>query len=98
VIKILNKYPNLVLEISSHTDSKGDDASNMQLSEKRALAVVNYIISNSINIVSNGIDKKRVSGKGYGETKILNRCKNGIECNENEHKENRRTEFKFIKQ
>jgi len=90
VIVSLNQYPNLVLEISSHTDAVGNDDDNMQLSEKRVKTVVDYIISNKI-------DSKRVSGKGYGETKILNRCKNGVDCTEEEHKVNRRTEFKFIK-
>ncbi len=97
IIKALNKYPHLVLEISSHTDSNGDDASNMQLSEKRAQTVLNYIATNSRNIVADGVDPKRVSGKGFGETKILNRCKNGVTCSDEEHRENRRTEFKFIK-
>lgn len=90
VIVSLNQFPDLIVSISSLTDSRGDDASNLQLSERRAKTVVDYIISNEI-------DPKRVSGKGFGETKILNKCKNGIECTEEEHKVNRRTEFKFIK-
>lgn len=91
VIVSLNQFPNLSVLISSHTDSRGDDASNMQLSEKRAKIAVDYVISNDIA-------PKRVSGKGFGETKILNKCKNAIDCSEEEHKVNRRTEFKFIKQ
>lgn len=91
VIVSLNQYPNLNVFISAHTDSRGDDTSNLLLSEKRAKAAVDYMIAN-------GIDAKRVSGKGYGETMILNKCKNGIDCSEEEHKVNRRTEFKFIKQ
>ena len=90
VIVSLNQYPNLTVVISSHTDSRGDDASNLQLSDKRAKAAVDYIISN-------GINAKKVSGKGFGESMILNKCKNGVECTEEEHKVNRRTEFKFIK-
>ena len=90
VIVSLNQFPQLELEISSHTDSNGDDASNMQLSEMRAKAVVDYILSY-------GVEAKRVKGKGYGETMILNKCKNSVECSEEEHKLNRRTEFKFIK-
>ncbi len=62
----------------------------MQLSEMRAKAVVDYILSY-------GVEAKRVKGKGYGETMILNKCKNSVECSEEEHKLNRRTEFKFIK-
>lgn len=91
VITSLNQYPELKVEISSHTDSKGDDASNLLLSEKRAVVVVDYL-----NV--NNIDLSRVSGKGFGETKIINRCKNKVDCSEEEHKLNRRTEFKFIKQ
>lgn len=97
LIKALYKYNNLTLEISSHTDSNGDDANNMQLSEERAQTVVNYITTNSINIVEKGIDAKRISGKGLGESKIINRCTNGVSCYEEEHRQNRRTEFKFIK-
>lgn len=91
VLVSLNQYPNLMVIISAHTDSRGDDASNLQLSERRAKSSVDYLITN-------GIDPKRVTGKGFGETKILNKCKNSVECTEDEHKINRRTEFKFIKQ
>jgi outer membrane protein OmpA-like peptidoglycan-associated protein/N-acetylneuraminic acid mutarotase len=90
VIVSLNQYPGLTVAISSHTDSRGDDASNLQLSDKRAKAAADYIISNNISA-------KRVSGKGFGESMILNKCKNGVDCTEEEHKVNRRTEFKFIK-
>lgn len=90
VVVSLNQYPNLTVVISSHTDSQGDDAFNMQLSEKRAKTALDYIILN-------GIEAKRISAKGYGETKIINKCKNGVTCIEEEHKANRRTEFKFMK-
>lgn len=90
VIVSLNQYPNLTVVISSHTDSRGDDASNLQLSDRRSKAAVDYIVSNGIAI-------KKVSGKGFGESMILNKCKNGVNCTEEEHKVNRRTEFKFIK-
>ncbi len=90
VVVSMNQYPNLHLELSSHTDAVGSDQSNLELSDKRAKFAVDYL-------VHNGIDGKRLTGKGYGETKILNRCKNGVECSEEEHKINRRTEFKFIK-
>jgi outer membrane protein OmpA-like peptidoglycan-associated protein len=90
IVVIMKSNPSLKLIINSHTDSKGDDASNMKLSERRAQAAVNYL-------VSKGIAATRVSGKGFGETKLLNRCKNGVECSEEEHKVNRRTEFRFVK-
>ena len=91
VIVSLNQYPNLTLIISAHTDSRGDDDSNLKLSELRAKSVVDYIILNDIS-------PKRIIGTGLGETKIVNKCKNGIECTDDEHKINRRIEFKFIKQ
>lgn len=90
VVNVLNENNNMKVELSAHTDSKGDDISNLKLSESRAKLAVNYI-------VSKGIESSRVSGKGYGESKILNRCGNGIKCSENEHRLNRRLEFKFIK-
>jgi outer membrane protein OmpA-like peptidoglycan-associated protein/N-acetylneuraminic acid mutarotase len=87
VIVSLNQYPNLVMEVSSHTDAVGSEEENMKLSEKRAKVVVDYI-------VSNGINAKRISGKGYGATQIINKCK---PCSDEENAVNRRTEFKFIK-
>ena len=78
------------LEIYSHTDSRGDDAANLELSIKRANAVLDYL-------ASKGIDRKRLTAKGMGETTIINRCGNGVSCSEKEHELNRRTEFKFIK-
>lgn len=87
---IMKENPNLVLEVGSHTDANGDDASNMKLSEKRALTAVAYLISK-------GVPAGRMTGKGYGETRIINRCKNGVDCYEEEHAQNRRTEFRFIK-
>jgi outer membrane protein OmpA-like peptidoglycan-associated protein len=86
VVNILNKYPNIRLEIKSHTDSRAPDNYNMKLSNKRAKATINYIISK-------GIDANRVFGKGYGETEIINKCKNGVKCTQAEHALNRRTEF-----
>jgi outer membrane protein OmpA-like peptidoglycan-associated protein len=76
-------------EISAHTDSKGNDTDNLKLSEQRAKAVVDYL-------VSNGIAANRLTSKGYGESKIINRCKNGVDCGELEHATNRRVEFKIL--
>jgi len=86
VVDILNKYPNIRIEVKSHTDSRAPDDYNMKLSNKRAKATINYIISK-------GIDSSRVFGKGYGETELINKCKNGIKCTQEEHALNRRTEF-----
>lgn len=80
---------NVNIEIMSHTDSRGDDAYNMSLSQQRANAVVNYL-------VSKGISRSRLSARGFGETRLVNRCSNGVQCSEGEHKCNRRTEFRVI--
>ncbi|MEQ1666747.1 MAG: OmpA family protein, partial [Bdellovibrionales bacterium] len=90
VVSILAQVPALKLEVSSHTDSKGSNESNLALSKKRADAVVAYLVSKKI-------DAKRLVPVGYGETKLLNKCKDGVECTEEEHAKNRRVEFKVIK-
>lgn len=90
IIAAMQENKSLKLLITSHTDSKGEDAYNMTLSEKRAQNVMNYF-------VEKGIEKFRLNAKGMGETQIINRCKNGVECSELEMQLNRRTEFKFTK-
>jgi len=89
VIQILKENPNLNVELSSHTDSRASDDYNLKLSQKRAQYAVDYIIAN-------GIDKKRLKAIGYGETRLLNHCKNNVDCSDEEHKINRRTEFKIV--
>jgi outer membrane protein OmpA-like peptidoglycan-associated protein/tetratricopeptide (TPR) repeat protein len=88
VIAVLQTNPKLLIELSSHTDSRSSDDFNKKLSQKRAQFAVDYI-------VSKGIDKKRMQAIGYGESKLLNKCTNTVECTEEEHKLNRRTEFKI---
>lgn len=90
LVNVMVKNPKIMIELSSHTDSRAGDMYNMILSDKRAKAAVEYIISK-------GIDGKRMKWKGYGESKLVNRCKNNVECTEEEHQQNRRTEFKVIK-
>jgi outer membrane protein OmpA-like peptidoglycan-associated protein len=90
ISKILNENPTLQLEIIAHTDARGDDATNLALSEKRAANSINYLIGK-------GIKTERLKSKGMGEKEILNQCKNGINCSEEEHAVNRRTEFRFLK-
>lgn len=89
VVSILNKYPNMTIELRSHTDSRGKDSYNATLSDNRAKSAVEYIISK-------GIPKSRLIAKGYGETELLNHCKNGVECDDKTHEQNRRTEFKIL--
>lgn len=89
VITVLNSNINLKIELSSHTDSRSTDSYNLQLSQKRAKAAVDYLITK-------GINKSRLIAIGYGETRLLNKCNNKTLCTEEEHAVNRRTEFKII--
>ena len=91
LLDILNEQQHVLIEIGAHTDAQGADAYNLDLSQKRADALKKYLIAK-------GIDAKRLIAKGYGESKILNRCKNGVACSAAEHAVNRRTEFKVIGQ
>ncbi|UCE94202.1 MAG: OmpA family protein, partial [Flavobacteriaceae bacterium] len=88
VVQVMNEYPELLIEAGSHTDSRGKDKYNMKLSEKRAKATVDYI-------VSKGIDASRITYQGYGETQLVNECANGVKCSREAHQLNRRTEFKI---
>jgi len=89
IIRLLADNPDMVIEIGAHTDSRGNAAFNQALSQKRAVSVMNYL-------VRKGVEKSRVIAKGYGETKLLNKCADGVVCTEEEHKANRRTEFKVM--
>jgi len=87
--ELLELNPNLKVEIRSHCDSRGSDRFNKNLSKKRAKAVMNYLISK-------GIARNRLTSKGMGESELLNDCSNGTECTEEQHQENRRSEFLVI--
>ncbi len=89
VVTLLNKYPDMKIELRSHTDARGKDEYNAKLSDSRAKSAVAYI-------ESKGINKSRLVAKGYGETQLLNKCQNGVECDDKTHEENRRTEFKIL--
>jgi outer membrane protein OmpA-like peptidoglycan-associated protein len=89
LIPILMKYPNMKIEVRSHTDSRSSDAFNLKLSTNRARAVLDYL-------AARGINTKRIVAKGYGETELLNNCDNGSACKEDQHQANRRTEFKIL--
>ncbi len=86
VIAVLRQYPAMKIDIRSHTDSRAGDAYNKILSEKRAKATLNYL-------KNKGINKDRLSGKGYGETQLINNCGNNSNCTEEQHQLNRRSEF-----
>ncbi|MGK4567687.1 OmpA family protein [Flavobacterium sp. 3HN19-14] len=90
VVYVMQKFPNVKIKIESHTDSRGKDAYNLKLSDKRAKSTQQYIISK-------GIDSSRIeSAIGYGESRPVNRCKNGVKCSEEEHLKNRRSDFIVI--
>ncbi|SNR31962.1 OmpA family protein [Lutibacter flavus] len=89
VVSILLRNPALKIEVKSHTDSRAPDNYNLNLSNRRAQSVVDYIISK-------GIDSSRLASIGLGETKLINKCSNGVKCTEAEHQLNRRTEFVII--
>lgn len=90
LVRILKDNPAIDIEMGSHTDARGSDHYNLVLSDKRAYAAVRYLISQ-------GIDPKRLTYKGYGETVHVNDCNNGVPCTEEAHQKNRRTEFKVKK-
>lgn len=80
---------NLKIELSAHTDSRGSSSYNQRLSQARAQSCVDYLITK-------GVKKTSITAKGYGEKKLVNRCKDGVKCSEEEHQENRRTEVKIL--
>ncbi len=90
LVRIMRDNPTLEIELGSHTDSRGSDIYNLDLSQRRARSVVNYL-------VGRGIERSRMVARGYGETQLLNRCSDGVKCSEAAHQENRRTEFKILK-
>lgn len=87
--KLMNDVPSLKIELGGHTDSRGSDSYNMDLSKRRAKAVVDYL-------TSKGISASRLKWEGYGETQLVNGCSNGVRCSDEEHQANRRTEFKVL--
>jgi outer membrane protein OmpA-like peptidoglycan-associated protein len=86
IVELMNKYPEMVIEIGSHTDNRGNDKFNADLSQKRADATRGYILEQ-------GIPKNRISSKGYGETVQIVKCIPEDSCDEEQHELNRRSEF-----
>ncbi|GAB3165545.1 OmpA family protein [Telluribacter humicola] len=89
VLALMKKYPDLTIEIRSHTDSRANAEYNQTLSERRARAAFAYL-------QRKGIDPKRMTARGYGESELLNDCADGKECTDADHQLNRRTEFKIL--
>ncbi len=87
--KALKEFPEIRIELRSHTDIRGSSAYNQRLSERRAKSTKNYL-------VARGISADRLIARGYGDNKIINHCVEGVECTDEEHRKNRRTEFRII--
>tara|TARA_R110000868_G_scaffold153556_1_gene379032 strand:+ start:1616 stop:3553 length:1938 start_codon:yes stop_codon:yes gene_type:complete len=86
ILDVLSQNPTMKLDIRSHTDSRQTFKYNEALSDRRAKSTINWLIKN-------GIDSSRLTGKGYGETQLVNKCSDGVKCTEEEHQMNRRSEF-----
>ncbi|NPA72234.1 MAG: OmpA family protein, partial [Gammaproteobacteria bacterium] len=89
IIKLMNEYPEMVLEVASHTDSRASKAYNVTLSKNRTNSVVQYL-------VDHGINRDRIVAKWFGEIYPVNGCVDGVPCSEEEHQQNRRTEFRIL--
>jgi outer membrane protein OmpA-like peptidoglycan-associated protein len=89
LVGLMTDVPTLKIELGGHTDSQGSDPHNQDLSERRAKAVVDYL-------TKAGISADRLKSAGYGETQLVNGCKNGVKCTGAQHQKNRRTEFKVL--
>ena len=86
ILDVLNLNPTMKLDIRSHTDSRASHKYNEVLSDNRAKSTINWL-------VKNGVDPARLTGKGYGETQLVNKCADDVKCSEEDHQLNRRSEF-----
>ncbi|WP_146819016.1 OmpA family protein, partial [Flavobacterium noncentrifugens] len=86
ILDVMKQYPMMKIDVRSHTDSRQTKKYNQKLSDRRAASTIDWL-------VANGVDKVRLTGKGYGETKLVNKCADGVQCTEEEHQANRRSEF-----
>ena len=86
ILDVMKQYPTMKIDVRSHTDSRQTHKYNEKLSDRRAKSTVAWL-------VKNGIEESRLSGKGYGETQLVNKCADGVKCSEDEHQANRRSEF-----
>lgn len=91
IVEVLNQFPSLKIEIGSHTDSRQSKSYNQALSQRRAKSTLDYL-------VQRGINKNRLTAKGYGETQLVNNCADGVSCSEAEHQLNRRSTFVIVTQ
>lgn len=92
VFYVLKEFPEMRILIESHTDSRGSDDYNLSLSNARAENTKRYLIAN-------GVDRSRIEGaRGFGETRLLNKCSNGVKCSDGDHALNRRSNFIIIQE
>ena len=89
ILAIMKQYPTMKVDVRSHTDSRQTDDYNMKLSDRRAKSTIAWL-------VRNGIDASRLTGRGYGETQLVNKCADNVPCTEAEHQMNRRSQFIVI--
>lgn len=89
VVGLLEKYPSMRIELGSHTDSRATARYNKILSNNRAKAAREYLMSK-------GITGERITSKGFGESRLVNKCVDGSACTEEEHQKNRRTEIRVL--
>lgn len=89
VYTFLTDNPTVTIELSAHTDSRGNNAYNKALSQRRAESSVQYLIDQ-------GIDPERMQAKGYGEDRLVNECADGVSCSDEKHQENRRVEIEIL--
>ena len=87
LVEVMNEHPEMVIFVKSHTDSRGSDKYNLNLSDRRAKATVQYVISK-------GVSKERITGQGFGETEPKVDCK---KCTDEQYAQNRRSEFMIVK-
>lgn len=86
ILNVMSEYPDLIVDIRSHTDCRASHAYNEKLSDRRAKSSRQWLIDQ-------GIAPERLTAKGYGETRLVNHCTDGVACTEEEHQQNRRSEF-----
>jgi outer membrane protein OmpA-like peptidoglycan-associated protein len=91
IVEVLTQNPSIKIEIGSHTDSRQSKQYNQALSQRRAKSTLEYL-------VKRGINKNRLTAKGYGETQLVNQCADGVKCSEAEHQLNRRSTFVIVGQ
>jgi outer membrane protein OmpA-like peptidoglycan-associated protein/tetratricopeptide (TPR) repeat protein len=89
ILDVMKQHPEMKVDVRSHTDSRQTHAYNEKLSDRRAKATIAWL-------VKNGIAADRLTGKGYGETQLVNQCTDNVKCTEEEHQANRRSEFIII--